>query len=118
MNTCPYCVGKMKKSDKLEFEAYRPGHVLVVSGLSGYLCDRCGEKYFNEESVATIERAVDRTENLPKVYERKVSKNGGEMILRIPQELQESMGLKKGGGVSITPFDRNRFVVSKEAPVA
>ncbi len=108
----------MERKTAMAFEAYRTGHVLVVSGLSGYECDKCGEKYFDEESVEAIERALDRTENLPKVYERKVSKNCGEMILRIPQELQESMGLTKGGSVSITPVDRNRFLVSKEASLA
>lgn len=108
----------MERKGGMAFEAYRPGHVLVVSGLSGYECDKCGEKYFDEDSVAAIEKAVDRTENLPKIYERKVSKNCGEMLLRIPQELQESMGLKKGGCVSITPVDRNRFIVSKEASLA
>jgi len=115
MNTCMYCIGKMKRRKDMEFESYRPGHILVISGLSGYACDSCGEKYFDEKSVDAIERAVDRTENLPKVYGRKVSSNNGEAILRIPQELRESMGLKKGGGVCITPIDRNRFVVSKEA---
>lgn len=118
MNTCPYCVGKMEDRKDLYFEAYRPGRLIVVTGLSGCECDRCGERYFDESSVEAIEKAVGRAESPSKVYERKVSKNCGEMILRIPQELQESMGLAKGGSVSITPVDRNRFVVSKEASLA
>jgi YgiT-type zinc finger domain-containing protein len=115
MNTCPYCVGKMERKSSMEFEAYRPGHVLVVARLSGYECKGCGEKFFDEESVGAIEKAVDKTENLPSVYERTLSRNREEMILRIPRELQESMRLEKGAEVSITPVDRNRFVVSRGA---
>jgi YgiT-type zinc finger domain-containing protein len=113
MNTCPYCIGEMKEKKDMEFEVYRPGYILVVSGLSGYECDRCGERYFDEASTEKIEKAVDKIENIPKLYDRKLSKNQGEMILRIPRELQDAMKLKGGENMSIMPVDRNRFLVSR-----
>lgn len=60
MDGCHYCVGKMERKGAMLFKLSHKGHTLELSGLSGYECDKCGEKYFDEDSVEAIERAVNK----------------------------------------------------------
>jgi len=64
---CMHCQGKMKHG-KAPFEIEKNGYRLRLERIPAWICTQCGEIYFEERSVDSIQKviqAVDRqTEQL------------------------------------------------------
>ena len=58
---CIYCQGKMERGTA-PFHIDRKGYHLVLDKIPAWVCSQCGEVYFNETEVDSIQamlRAVD-----------------------------------------------------------
>jgi YgiT-type zinc finger domain-containing protein len=64
---CMHCGGVMERG-KMPFHVDRGGIHLTVDAVPAWICQQCGEPYFEEREVDTIQamiRALDReTQNL------------------------------------------------------
>lgn len=54
---CIYCQGEMKKGST-PFHVDRKGCHLTIDEVPAWICDQCGEPYFEEKEVDTIEELV------------------------------------------------------------
>jgi YgiT-type zinc finger domain-containing protein len=66
---CAYCQGHMKKGTT-SYNANRKGYHLLLDQVPAWICDQCGEAYFEEDAVQSIQdviRAIDQQiSKLPK----------------------------------------------------
>lgn len=66
---CIYCQGTMKKG-AASYNLNRKGYHLLLDTLPAWVCDQCGEAYFEESEVQSIQdliRAIDqKISKLPK----------------------------------------------------
>ena len=59
---CHLCKGKMKKGDT-SYVLNRKGYHLVLDKVPAYICEQCGEPYFEVQEVNLIQdmiREIDR----------------------------------------------------------
>lgn len=54
---CIHCHGQMKCS-QAPFHIDRNGYHLVLDAVPAWVCDQCGEEYFEEREVAAIQSTV------------------------------------------------------------
>ena len=59
------------------------------------ICNKCGSKYFPEESMIIIEEKLKEKGLWGTRKEVKVWKSGGSVVIRLPTELSRSMNLEK-----------------------
>jgi hypothetical protein len=83
--TCVAC-GKMAKNAKLRFQG---------GEIDGWRCP-CGEEYFDPEQA---QRILLLNKILEKEYRIKLGQIRSNLIIRIPTELAEALGLNKGESV-------------------
>jgi YgiT-type zinc finger domain-containing protein len=64
---CMHCQGLMKKSIA-PFHIDRKGYHLTLDSVPAWICSQCGEAYFDESEVDSIQEIIqsleDRTEKL------------------------------------------------------
>lgn len=82
---CVTC-GKKAKSAKLRFQG---------AEIDGWKCS-CGEEYFDPEQA---QRILLLNKILAKEYKIKLGQIRSNLIIRIPTELAEALGLNKGESV-------------------
>ncbi len=73
----------------------------------GWKCS-CGEEYFNPDEAQKI---LLLNKILKKQFEVKIGKIRSNLIIRIPTELAQALGLEKGEKVTIKADNMNRFHV-------
>ncbi|MFH0793709.1 MAG: YgiT-type zinc finger protein [bacterium] len=54
---CLHCQGKMKKGIA-PFHVDRNGYHLLLDTVPGWVCEQCGEAYFEESEVESIQNAI------------------------------------------------------------
>lgn len=54
---CTYCRGQMKRSHA-PFHVDCKGYHLMLDAVPAWVCDQCGEAYFEEREVAAIQNAI------------------------------------------------------------
>ena len=54
---CIHCEGRMKKDDA-PFHIDRRGYHLSLDAVPAWVCGQCGEPYFEEREVRTIQRLL------------------------------------------------------------
>ena len=54
---CMYCQGKMRKGHA-PFYIDRKGYHLSLEAVPAWVCGQCGESYFEEHEVKTIQRLL------------------------------------------------------------
>jgi YgiT-type zinc finger domain-containing protein len=54
---CLYCQGKMRKT-QAPFHIDRKGYHLSLEAVPAWVCGQCGEPYFEEHEVKTIQRLL------------------------------------------------------------
>lgn len=59
------------------------------------ICEKCGSKYFPEESMEIIEDKLKEKGLWGTRKEIKVWKSGGSVVIRLPAEISKSMELQK-----------------------
>jgi hypothetical protein len=82
---CMVC-GKVAKKTKLRFQGIK---------IDGWQCS-CGEDYFDPEQA---QRILLLNKILTKEYKIKLGQIRSNLIIRIPTELAEALGLRKGENV-------------------
>jgi YgiT-type zinc finger domain-containing protein len=67
---CTYCQGRMKRGHA-PFHADRNGYHLSLDAVPAWICSQCGEPYFEEREVRSIQRVLSgldkQTTNLASV---------------------------------------------------
>jgi YgiT-type zinc finger domain-containing protein len=59
---CLYCKGKLVRK-KVSYTATRKGYHLIIDDVPAWVCEQCGEEFFDDETVDTIQdmlREVER----------------------------------------------------------
>jgi hypothetical protein len=83
----------------------------------GHRCTACGEEFIDEaDSNRTIK--VARRLGIwgePLRLRRKLSQSGRGVVLRIPEDLRRSMGLKGSESVALSKVGSKRILVDVEA---
>jgi hypothetical protein len=103
---CP-CGGKVKwKKDKVVVEGVDCG-VLAVE-----VCDKCGEEYLPEESMAVVEKKL-KQRNLWGVKRKEVKfwPSGNTVTLRIPTEVSRRLHLTQVKKGYLTEEGDNKIVI-------
>ena len=54
---CMYCKGKMKRGTA-PFHIDRKGYHLVFDTVPAFVCEQCGEVYFDEPEVDSMQEAI------------------------------------------------------------
>ena len=54
---CTHCQGKMRRS-QAPFHIDRKGYGLSLDAVPAWVCGQCGESYFEEREVKTIQRLL------------------------------------------------------------
>ena len=54
---CMHCQGKMKKG-AAPFDIDRNGYHLRLDRIPAWVCTQCGEPYFEEDAVTSIQRLI------------------------------------------------------------
>ena len=103
---CPVCEGRLRKVRR----EYAYGDI-VLGEFDAEACDRCGEVFFTEEASDEIDRLAKERGLWGIEARTKVSYSGNSLIVRIPKEVVEFMGLEKGDGVRLRPEGKRRLVV-------
>lgn len=64
---CMYCQGEMKRSTA-PFHIDRKSYHLMLDAIPAWVCAQCGEAYFDETEVETIQKIIrtvdDQTEKI------------------------------------------------------
>lgn len=107
--TCPVCEkGRLLRVDDIISE---------IEGITfverGDRCDHCGEEFLDEkESERTIK--IARRLGIwgqPLKLKRKLSRSGRGVVLRIPTDLQESLGLKGNEAILLSKIGKRRVLL-------
>ena len=62
---CMHCQGQMKK-DAAPFHIDREGYHLTLDAVPAWICRQCGEVYFDETEVNSIQDIIRAVENRTK----------------------------------------------------
>src|SRR3989344_3528501 len=103
---CP-CGGKIQwKKDKVVVDG------IVCGILDIEYCQQCGEEYFPEETMETVEKKL-KEHGLWGIQRKEATlwKSGGSVILRIPKDIARQLDLKPDEKVSIYVEGKKKLIV-------
>lgn len=103
---CPLCNGKLE-SKTVAYEVAG----IKLGDFTADVCERCGEKWFNEETAKRIEKLEKEKGLFGLSRETTIGYSGNALILRIPKAIAEFMHLKKEIPVTITPIARDKITI-------
>ncbi|MFQ6063103.1 MAG: YgiT-type zinc finger protein [Methanosarcinales archaeon] len=109
---CYICGSEMKYREDLNFEIFKSGMIIRVTGLKGDLCEKCGERNYTEDSVGEIEEEIKKLEGFYIKFHNKLAKIKDEIVLQLPKELYTNMELKGDEEIDIIPLSKRKFIVS------
>ncbi|MEK6974242.1 MAG: hypothetical protein AABW41_03340 [Nanoarchaeota archaeon] len=77
------------------------------------ICPKCGEKYFPEESMETVENKLKEA-GLWGVPRKEVTlwKSGNSVLLRIPGDMAKKLNLKPDEKVTIYAEGKNKVIIN------
>jgi YgiT-type zinc finger domain-containing protein len=58
---CLYCKGKLVRQ-KVSYTATRKGYHLIIDDVPAWVCEQCGEEFFDDETVDTIQDMLHEVE--------------------------------------------------------
>ena len=103
---CP-CGGKIKwKKDKVVVDGVPCGTLDIE------YCQQCGEEYFPEETMETVEKKLKK-QGLWGVQRKEATlwKSGGSVIVRIPKDIAEALELKPEERVSMYAEGKKKLII-------
>jgi YgiT-type zinc finger domain-containing protein len=106
-NKCAMCGGKLEQK-RVDYKIYGKS----IGKFPALVCSSCDEQWFDEKTSREIEEAEKKHNLFGLSKETKVSYSGNSLIIRIPQELANFMGIKKQSRVTLYPEDKNKFCVA------
>jgi hypothetical protein len=108
-NEIPYkcsCGGELKRS-KVEVEFFG-----IDFGLKdAEVCTRCGSEYLDQETMKEIETIVKERNIFGLERKISVTKSGNSLVIRIPPEIAEYLGIHYKSIVQLFPVDKDRLEV-------
>ena len=108
MKTCPNCEkGNLERVEDIVLEI--SGYIFIVKGDR---CTSCNEEFIDEkETQKTIQiaRKLGVWPEPLKLY-RTLSKSGGGLVFRIPNDLERQLKLKEGKEITISKIG-NKIVI-------
>jgi hypothetical protein len=108
-NEIPYkcsCGSELKRSKvKVEFFG-------IDFGLKdAEVCTRCGSEYLDQETMKEIETIVKERNIFGLERKISVTKSGNSLVIRIPPEIAEYLGIHYKSIVQLFPVDKDRLEV-------
>ena len=100
------CGGELKRSKvKVEFFG-------IDFGLKdAEVCTRCGSEYLDQETMKEIETIVKERNIFGLERKISVTKSGNSLVIRIPPEIAEYLGIHYKSVVQLFPVDKDRLEV-------
>lgn len=113
--TCPAC-GKptLSGSESLTLEWVDEGERIVLTNLTGLLCDTCGERSFDVAASRTISREIEKRRPRTGYTATVSSLGGGKLGIYLPRDVLKSVGWRRGTELRLTPLTRKKIVVEVE----
>ena len=100
------CGGELKKS-KVEVEFFG-----IDFGMKdAEVCTRCGSEYLDQETMKEIETIVKERNIFGLERKISVTKSGNSLVIRIPPEIAEYLGIHYKSVVQLFPVDKDRLEV-------
>ena len=107
LKKCPIC-GKgsliRKKVNEVMFG-------VNLGEFSEWVCDHCGESFTDEKTTQTIVNRAKQRGIWGLGKKVKVVRSGNSLVIRIPKEIVDFMGLKKDQELFIHPEGRSKITV-------
>ncbi len=100
----------MDYTDALTYEIYRTGERVVITGLTGLRCRRCGEQTYDLRSAGIIDQALE--ERVPGGYECTITTLGGERLgIYLPKDVVREMDIGPKQKAIIKLLSRRRMII-------
>ncbi len=100
------CGGELKRS-KVEVEFFG-----IDFGLKdAEVCTRCGSEYLDQDTMKEIETIVKERNIFGLERKISVTKSGNSLVIRIPPEIAEYLGIHYKSVVQLFPVDKDRLEV-------
>ncbi len=100
------CGGELKRS-RVEVEFFG-----IDFGLKdAEVCIRCGSEYLDQETMKEIETIVKERNIFGLERKISVTKSGNSLVIRIPPEIAEYLGIHYKSVVQLFPMDKDRLEV-------
>ncbi|MDG6929078.1 MAG: AbrB/MazE/SpoVT family DNA-binding domain-containing protein [Nitrososphaerota archaeon] len=81
------------------------------------VCAECGSEYLPQEVMEELEAEVKRRGLYGLERRGRVAKSGNSLVIRIPKEIVDSLGIKRDLPIVIYPADKKKLVVEVEDKV-
>jgi len=109
---CPFCEKPaMNWSESLKLDWVDEGERIVLTNLTGMLCDACGEKSYDAVASRTISKVIE-ARRPPTGYGATVSSlGGGKLGIYLPKDVLKSVGWRRGTELRLTPLTKKKIVV-------
>lgn len=75
------------------------------------VCTRCGSEYLDQETMKEIETIVKERNIFGLERKISVTKSGNSLVIRIPPEIAEYLGIHYKSVVQLFPVDKDRLEV-------
>lgn len=110
--TCPFCEKPaMNWSESLTLDWVDEGERIVLTNLTGMLCDACGERTFDAPASRVISRAIEARRPRTGYGATVSSLGGGKLGIYLPKDVLKSVGWRRGTGLRLTPLTKKKIVV-------
>jgi len=76
-----------------------------------WVCDHCGESFTDEATTRAIEDSAKRKGIWGLGKKVKVVRSGNSLVIRIPKEVVDFMGLEKGQELFVRPEGKSKVVI-------
>ena len=76
------------------------------------VCGKCGETYFDEKIAEEIQQKSKKMGLFGLTKKAKIAEIGNSIAIRIPKEIAEFLGLKKGSEVTIFPKGKHELQIN------
>jgi YgiT-type zinc finger domain-containing protein len=106
---CLSCKGTMSIIGDLTFDVVLSGERIVIPNLTGFRCNKCGDGFFDPESINIIEKY---TSSCNGGYEVNVTEVGvGKLGIHFPKDIFRVMNIKKGEKAILTPLSKSKMIL-------
>jgi len=103
---CILCDGNTKKQT-VEHKEFG----ISLGKFNAKICQKCGEAYYNSKTAQKIQNRSKELGLFGLSKKTNVAKVGNSYAIRIPKQLADFIGLKKGKEVSISPKGKNSLFI-------
>ncbi len=92
---CIVCAAQTEEAKDLVITSTVQGREIVIAGLTGNRCPKCGEQYIDAESSKRALELANKFRKPAIVFKRKVTVSGGRRVIGIPEEIDRALGKKE-----------------------